>query len=275
MLNAAAAGLAVFLTPDGFGIVRLSAENAALSRAIGVEEWLPAWDPVTWPAARMFWLGVVVTAGLAVAVRSRARLEDVAVAVVMTAAAVGVYRMSLFWAVAMIPVWARWLEAAFPNLATSTERRVHPVWPAAAVAAAALVPLGVRPPVFDRSMPFAGLERVRERGVSGVVYNYREWGGPLIWAHPPAKVAIDGRLYLFPRSDWDDYVRTARGEVPLEQVEARYRPDAFFLRPSYHERFVALIRASGRWDEAYADENCVLFVKPAAGRSAGGPGEVR
>jgi hypothetical protein len=270
-LPAAAAGLAVFLTPDGVGILRLSAENAAVARGIGVEEWLPAWDPATWPAARTVWLGVAVTAGLALAVRGRGTWEEFAVAAVMTAAAVGVYRMSLFWAVAMVPVWSRWVEVAYPRLAPegASSPRVRPVLVLPAAVAAALVAVVVRPPVFDPTLPFAGLDRVRALRVGGVVYNYREWGGPLIWADPDAKVTIDGRLYLFPPADWGAYVRTALGEVPLAEVEARYRPDAFFLRPSYHERLIALIRASGRWEEAYADPNCVLFVKPAAGRSAG------
>jgi hypothetical protein len=276
-LPAAAAGLAVFLTPDGVGILRLSAENAAVARAIGVEEWLPVWDRATWPAARTVWLGVAVTVGLALAVRVRATWEEVAVAVAFTAAAVGVYRMSLFWAVAMIPVWCRWLEVAYPRLVPDplTPPRVRPVLVLPAVLGAALVAVVVRPPVFDPGLPFAGLDRVRALRVHGVVYNYREWGGPLIAsAHPSVRVTIDGRLYLFPAADWDDYLRTALGQVPLNEVEARYRPDAFFLRPSYHERLIALIRASDRWEEAYADQSCVLFVK-SAGRMASTTGPVK
>jgi hypothetical protein len=269
-----AAGIAVFLTPDGIGILRLSAENAAVARGIGVEEWLPVWHPATWPASRSVWLGVAVTLGLSAFVRNRGRWEENIVAVVMMSAALMVYRMSLFWAVAMIPVWARWIELVYPR-ASDLPQRVRPELVLPAVGVAAVVALVIRPPVFDRNLPFAGLDRVRELGVRGVVYNYREWGGPLIWSHPPAKVTIDGRLYLFPPADWDAYVRTALGEVPLDEVEARYRPDAFFLRPSYHERLVALIRTSGRWEEVYADPNCVLFVKPDAGRLAGDPTPVR
>jgi hypothetical protein len=277
-LPVVAAGLAVFLTPDGVGILRLSAENAAVARAIGVEEWLPAWDPATWPAARTVWLGVAVTLGLALAVRGRGTWEEFAVAVVFTAAAVGVYRLSLFWAVAMISVWCRWLEVAYPRLASDSPAtlRVRPVLVLPAILGAALVAAVVRPAVFDPNLPFAGLDRVRALRVSGVVYNYREWGGPLIAsAHPSVRVTIDGRLYLYPAADWDDYLRTALGEVPLDEVEARYRPDAFFLRPSYHERLIALLRASDQWEEAYADRSCVLFVKPTVGRSASTPGPIK
>jgi hypothetical protein len=276
-LPVGAAMLAVFLTPDGVGILRLSAENAAIARAIGVEEWLPIWDRATWPAARTVWLGVAATLGLALAVRGRGTWEEFAVAGVFTVAAVGIYRMSLFLAVAMIPVWSRWLEVAYPRLAPdpSAADRVRPVLVLPAVLGAALVAVVVRPPVFDPHLPFAGLDRVRALRVQGVVYNYREWGGPLIAAaHPSVRVTIDGRLYLFPAADWDDYLKVALGEVPLDEIETRYRPDAFFLRPSYHERLIARLRASDQWEEAYADQSCVLFVKPV-GRSARTPGPVK
>jgi hypothetical protein len=211
-------------------------------------------------------------------VRRQGTWEEFAVALVMSLAAVGVYRMSLFWAVVMIPVWSRWLGVAYPRFSSdpADTRRIHPITILPAVLGAVLVALVIRPAVFDPGLPFAGLDRVRTLRVSGVVYNYREWGGPLIAAaHPSVQVTIDGRLYLFPVEDWHDYQRIALGQVPLDEVEARYRPEAFFLRPSYHERFISSLRASNRWEEAYADQSCVLFVKPAFGRSAVVPGPVK
>lgn len=259
-----AAGLAVFATPDGFGVLKLSAENAAVSKAIGIEEWLPIWHEATWPASRMVWVGMLVSLGLMVFLRRRVGADELAIALVFGGLAAVVYRVSLFWAVAMIPIWARWIEDAVPMLQREEVRkRISPAVAGLVAMCAALVPMIARPPVFDKALPFAGLDRLRELRVSGTVYNYREWGGPLIAkAHPNVRVTIDGRLFLFPPQDWDDYVRVALGQVPLDEVEARYRPAAFFLRPSYHATFIDAIRQSGRWDEVHTDDYCVLFVKP-------------
>ncbi|OWK46675.1 hypothetical protein FRUB_00374 [Fimbriiglobus ruber] len=261
-----AAAVGCLLTPDGIGIVGLSARNAATAKALGVEEWLPMWDAATWPACQMTWLAIIGTAALLWKVRGRARWEEVAVCATFTLATLFVYRMSLQWALAMVPIWARWIDVVYPgpvpNPDTRLDRRLSYALVALGVATAAVVPLFVRPPVFDPSIPFAGLDRVREMRVRGPVYNYREWGGPLIWAcQPDVKVTIDGRLYLFPQDDWDEYLRAAMGQIPLEEIEKRYSPVAFFLRPSYDAALIPLIRDSGRWTEAYADDNCILFVR--------------
>jgi hypothetical protein len=258
------------LTPTGFQLFGLSAANAEIARQIGIEEWLPVWDRATWPAAKSVCLAAVLTVSLLAYLGRRTRADDVLVCLVFTIGALAVYRLSLFWAVAMIPVWARWLEAARPpgffDLSPERWRAV----PAGAVVLAAWALAGAGSfvagaPLFDPSVPLTGVRRVAELNVSGVVYNYREWGGPLIWAdYPRVRVTIDGRLYLYPRESWVAYDREASGAVPLEDIEARYHPDAFFLRPSYHGPLIELVRASGRWDEAYRDDSCVLFL-PRAG----------
>ena len=270
-LFAAIAAAMIPVTPTGFDVFRVSAANAEVSRLIDVEEWLPVWHPATFGGAKYVWVALALTAGLVLANVRRLRADDVAVAAVFAVAAAAVYRLSLFWCVAMIPVWARWLDAAWPKgLFEGIGGRV-PAWKAvvggaAAWAAALAGPLVAGAPLFDPSIPLTGVRKVADLGVSGVVYNYREWGGPLAWAnHPRLRVTIDGRLYLFPRDDWAEYVAAARGEVPVEAIEARFRPDAFFLRPGYHDALIELIRATGRWDEVYRDDSCVLYL-PTRGR---------
>ena len=116
--------------------------------------------------------------------------------------------------------------------------------------------------VFDEHLPFAGIERLQEVCPQGVIYNYREWGGPLIWhGHPDWKVTIDGRLYLYGRKEWERYEQIALGKVPVADVEEQYGPDAFFLHPSYHKRFVELLQKSSGWKGIHAGENSVVFVR--------------
>ena len=262
-LLAAASAMA---TPMGLSIFESAAYNAQIGRRLGVSEWLPVWHPATWATgAWTVWLALAVSLVLLVRVRRRVRLEDLATLLVLGAITLPVHRLSLFFAVAMVPVWSRWITLDwFADSPVPTgDASVRPLHAAGIAAAAVLCALAVPRlldvKLFDEQLPFAGTKRLRELGVRGVIYNYREWGGPLIWAgYPDWKVTIDGRLYLFTREEWDLYREIALGRVSVAEVQRRYRPEAFFLRPSYHERFIKLLRESSNWEEAYADQNSIV-----------------
>jgi len=298
------AALGTVATPLGPGIFESSRLNAEISRELGISEWMPLWHPMAWQAgAWIVWLALGVSLALLVRVRRLVCLEDLATFVVLGGLSLSIYRLSLFLAAAMVPVWTRWIQlglisgpfgtlgwlgssearpqsppaAAGGGLRPTTSHptdspgeqnveRVRP-WLAASVAVGALccalsVPRLLHWRLFDEQLPLGAAQRMREMGVRGVIYNYREWGGPLIWeGYPEWKVTIDGRLYLFTRQEWYRYQQIALGRVPVAEVERLYRPDAFFLRPSYHDRFVRLLRESHNWREAYADRNAIVFVR--------------
>jgi hypothetical protein len=265
-LLAAASTVATPLGPGIFASARL---NAAISRELGISEWMPLWNPAAWHAgAWIVWLVLGVSLVLLLRVRRQVCLEDLATFVVLGAMSLLVYRLSLFFALGMIPVWTRWTEAGwFAGSPAPTAAKPVGPWFAASIAAGGLVCALVVPRVldwrlFDEQLPLSAMQRMRQIGVRGVIYNYREWGGPLIWeGYPDWKVTIDGRLYLFSREEWRRYEQIALGRVPVSQVERQYHPEAFFLRPAYHERFVRLLRQSVDWEEAYADDNAIVFVK--------------
>jgi hypothetical protein len=309
------AALSTLATPLGWGIFESSRLNAEVSRELGISEWMPLWNSAAWQAgAWIVWLALGVSLALLVRVRRVVCLEDLATLLVLGVLSLSLYRLSLFLAAAMVPMWTRWIRLAWiidrgatavsavppwentrarstadtaaapdrpldhgpadkPGLAEFADRGGHPGvepvrrWLAGGIVAGALccaliVPRLLHWRLFDEQLPLRAAERMHEMGVRGVIYNYREWGGPLIWEGYPAwKVTIDGRLYLFTREEWDRYQQIALGRVPVSEVERLYRPDAFFLRPSYHERFVRLLRESNDWREAYADDNAVVFVR--------------
>jgi hypothetical protein len=79
--------------------------------------------------------------------------------------------------------------------------------------------------------------------------------------YPEWKVTHDGRYYLQDWKDWDDHAAARAGRVPVEELEAKYRPAAFFLRPGSDDGLIGRLRRSGRWRELYADGECVAFVR--------------
>jgi len=264
--------LCAMATPMGWAVFETSAQNSKLSRELGISEWMSIWDPAVRAPAMSVWVALLISAVLLARLRRRVRLEDLALFLVLAAVSLPVYRLSLFLGVAMIPIWSRWIAAVLsadrPGRAPEAASEVTvPALRAAGVASVVLTAALGLPPllgtrIHSREMPLAAVERLGELGVRGVIYNYREWGGPLIWAgYPDWKVTIDGRLYLFTPEDWDRYRRIALGEVPAAEVDRWYHPDAFLLRPDYHRRFIRLLRDSGDWEEAYADDSAVVFLR--------------
>ncbi len=260
--------LSTVATPMGLSIFATSARNAQIARELGVAEWMPLWHQTTRAAAPTFWIPFAISLLLLIRLRRRVRLEDLATFVVLAGITLPVYRFSLFFAVAMVPVWSRWIALAWSGVLPAQGQSAEQAPPLhcgvilAVLLLALIAPRLMCVPLFDRQLPLAGIERLRELGVRGVIYNYREWGGPLIWAgYPNWKVTIDGRLYLFTPEDWRRYNQIALGQVPVARVEQWYKPKAFFLRPSYHKRFIKLLQQSNNWKETFADENAAVFTR--------------
>jgi len=266
-LTAAACCLA---TPMGTGVFARSAYNTRISQELGITEWLPLWDPTVWSLGGWtVWAAIGASLLLMLRVRRHLRLEDVATLLLLSAGALMYFRLSLFFAVAMVPVWSRWIALAWTSsekTPAEAEAGLSPWLAGGLITLALLVALGLprllHTDVFDREIPLTAASRMKELGVHGVIYNYREWSGPLIWeGFPDWKVTIDGRLYIYPREEWQRYADIAKGRVSVEQVEQWYQPDAFFLRPSFHKRFIEQLRESDRWREVYEDDTAVIFIR--------------
>jgi hypothetical protein len=257
-----------FATPMGPAILATTRTNSHIARdLLRISEWLPPWDSSVRGAVALYWVGLALSAGLLVRLRFRVEPEDFGVLLVMTLLSLYAARFGLFWALALIPVWARWIERARPPelFAWAGDRPVGWAGLAATlllglVSVVGLPPL-LRPSILSDTLPLEGLRRLRARLPEGRIYNYREWGGPLILANAPSwQVAIDGRLYLFSDAEWHEYRAVAAGEVPVEEVVQRYGPQAFFLRPSFHEAFIRRLRQAD-WEEIYADTTCSVWVR--------------
>ena len=126
---------------------------------------------------------------------------DLALFFSITALSIYASRFTIFWAVAMIPTWARWIEKARPknffNFSNNIKVKKKAYF---AVVLSSLildisVPLLTRDSVIDKEIPMEGILQLKTLLPAGRIYNYREWGGPLILeGYPRWKLAIDCRV---------------------------------------------------------------------------------
>jgi hypothetical protein len=251
------AAAATFATPAGFSILGVSAYNARASLALGVNEWLPPWVPANRAAGMTFGVAAVIAAWLMARNRGRIDWEEAAPALALFALTLTAHRFALFWGIAVVPVLARCLSAGRVE-----PGRSPPWWGLVFVPVAVALALLVRPTHFHESLPLAGVEKLRETGVSGTVYCHYPWGGPLIdGGYPEWTVTFDGRYYRYTPEEWERYAAAVRGEIGPAEIERVYRPAAYFLRPGHDEKLIAALRADRGWREVYADRTCVAFVR--------------
>jgi hypothetical protein len=254
---------ALLATPAGWSVLAVSADNARMSLALGVNEWRPPWVPGNRSAGLTFAAAAAAAGWLLARHLRRIDWEELAPAVALFALTLTAHRFALFFGLALVPVLARCLSAGRGEPGRSPEPasgRVHPgrLLPFLVVPAALLV----RPTHFHESLPLAGVAVLKDTGVVGTVYCHYSWGGPLIDAgYPDWVVAFDGRYYRYGPDEWGRYAAGVRGEVGLAELDRAYRPAAYFLRPGLDDVLIAELRADGGWREVHADRVCAAFVR--------------
>lgn len=259
--------LAQLATPTGWGIFETSGINLRVARDwLQVSEWMPPWHESVAPAMIGFYFGGGFTLLLLIGMKFRIMSSEWAILLVLTMLTLTAARFVVFWAVAMIPLWTRWTEnlRRFP----SCDRRggwslgVRPTMLVALCGLIAVLSIPYLVPgrtVFLYQLNLC-IEALRGAVPAGRIFNYREWGGPLILAgHPNWKVAIDGRLYLYSRQDWQDYDNAALARIPLRDLMSKYQPDAFFLHPVHNHALIGLLDQSRHYRLLFRDSDCVAY----------------
>jgi len=130
------------------------------------------------------------------------------------------------------------------------------------VCALALLPSLLKVNLPGALFPVSGVEALRSALPAGRIYNFYAAAGPLIYFGSDSyRLHVDGRLYLFDRDFWIRYGREARGEVPLEDLIAQYKPDAFYLWKPFQGRLSALIAENPLFQRVFEDASDVVYVK--------------
>jgi tetratricopeptide (TPR) repeat protein len=93
------------------------------------------------------------------------------------------------------------------------------------------------------------------------VLNLETWGGYISLHAPRTRIFIDGRSNtVYDDAFYETYEAMLRGDLPLAQVLAKYRPDAAVL--PYTKLVDQLVGLPQPWVVVYRDELAVLLLPP-------------
>jgi hypothetical protein len=263
-----------FATPEGRNILTVSRANVLISRdVLRVGEWLSPWDPKVFKSVIPFWLVLAGTLTAVVWRWDRVSVRDKSLFVVMTVFSLYASRFIIFWCVALVPSWAEVVERLIPReifmwARNRGDRAVRGVRSWAPLAAGVAMAVMIQPMMFGSIFrPELSLDGVRalrsELPSKARIYNHNGWGGPLLLEGSPEwRVAVDGRLYFYSDpAEWRTIEEARAGRIPLDELEQRHRPDAFFLYPADDWALIEVLSTCPRWRVCYTGPTCVAFVR--------------
>jgi len=256
-------------TPIGTDIFTISRINFDIVHDLGIDEWLHPWDKKVIRSMLFFWLALEISLFLLLRLKAKIKFTELSVFLVMTGLTLMSCRFALFWGLAMIPIWARWINLLKPRHLfqwLDLNQNIHHPIPTSIFSIGFLAIFPVcwifGPVTLASRIPMDGIHHLEQILPKGRIYNCREFGGPLILSGSPNwKIAIDGRLYLYPKRDWNEYFNMALGKLPLNIIIEKHNPDAFFLHPVYNRGLIKLLHQSSDWQKVYSDATCITFIK--------------
>lgn len=254
------AGLAMFATPLGTGILAVSAQNAAASKAMGVSEWLAVWSE---PNAALLPLpGPFPLIVLALLFLNRKKLDWTWLfpSLVLFVATLFVARFGLFWALSTIPVIAPLLtRQTEPDPAAGRDCAMAAI----GLGLAAVLALVFHQPRFAEWLPLKGVAALKAEQVRGTVFAELPWGGPLIDAgYPDWQVALDGRYYVYSDAELEMARTIGASPTALPQIERVWAPAAVLLDPEISGSLIQQLRQQPNvWREIRTGDFSAAFVR--------------
>lgn len=204
---------------------------------------------------------------LLVIVPAAGDLPMIAVAALMSAAALDATRNVSFAAIAIAPVLARRLGILASRGARAAELSAQRGWNREVVPALLAIALMVMSGLFSPRLrdalppPAGALAFMDAHRLSGNILNEFVWGEYLIWhCAPRCHVFIDGRFDLvYPIPVIVDYVHFADGDDAAAHVLASYPHD--FVLIETESRACQFMTGQPGWKLIYRDENAALFAR--------------
>ncbi|MGE5220469.1 MAG: hypothetical protein ACM3SP_25980 [Chloroflexota bacterium] len=112
--------------------------------------------------------------------------------------------------------------------------------------------------IVEEKYPVRAAAFVRDKKLSGPVFNHYDWGGFLLWSLPSIGVVTDGRTNLYEDSQIERSLSTWDG-APGWQADPDLRR-ANLIIADKGRALTTLLRADPRYKIAYEDATAVVFV---------------
>jgi hypothetical protein len=111
-----------------------------------------------------------------------------------------------------------------------------------------------------RIFPVAAVDYIEQQDLRGNIYNLYQWGGYLIWRlYPKEDVFIDGRADVYGDKFIEEYLEVYRVRKGWRDVLERYNVNSIIIEKD--STFATLLAESPDWQQVYADELAVVFVR--------------
>ncbi|MBI4497512.1 MAG: hypothetical protein HY689_06415 [Chloroflexi bacterium] len=275
--------LAMLATPYGFGLfdyVRGIVSDPIIRQFIA--EWWPT--AALRDAAWTRFVASLLLSGAALGYAAwtrRLNATDAVLLLAFAALALQAARNVAWWALVMAPVLAGHLalvpvprglrpQTAPPDTASPGRLGMNAVLVGfLALALASLLPWvkEANPllPAAQRGLialeePQAAASFLLSQPLPPRILSAQHWGAYLTWRlWPRYHTLLDGRIEIYPADVWRDYAAIHFGQASWQERIDRYAVDLLVLSKAYQPDLIALVSASSRWQQLYADDLAVIF----------------
>jgi len=109
-------------------------------------------------------------------------------------------------------------------------------------------------------LPYEAADFLARNDLPPELFNSYNWGGFLIWRlYPQYRVFIDGRTHLYGEEVLEEYLKSYWASPQWHKPLERYNMNSIIIERD--SAFAALLTESPNWQQVYADELAVVFVR--------------
>ncbi len=111
-----------------------------------------------------------------------------------------------------------------------------------------------------RTLPYEAVDFLTREDLPPELFNSYNWGGFLIWRlYPQYRVFIDGRTDLYGGEVLEEYLKAYWASSQWREPLERYDINSIIIERD--STFATLLTESPNWEQVYADELAVVFVR--------------
>jgi hypothetical protein len=119
--------------------------------------------------------------------------------------------------------------------------------------------------LLDSRTPVRAVRFIREHRLQGHIFHPQIYGDYMIWTlYPSQKVFVDGRVHLYGREIWEDYLLMIRG-ADWERLTRHYSIQHAMVdrADSGQRRLEELLEGSSDWQRVYRDGRSAIYSRVA------------